>query len=63
MADKATGKDPIEQQTNTSPADASVKAVADTGDRELSDADLDRVAGGAAAEPAPRPRTPVSRAQ
>jgi hypothetical protein len=62
MADKATGKDPIEQQPNTTPADANAKAPADTGDRELSDADLDRVAGGAASEPRPTTRPPSSRA-
>jgi hypothetical protein len=51
MADKATGKGPIEQEPKTTPDGANEKAPVDTGDRELSDADLDRVAGGANSEP------------
>ena len=46
MADQTTQK-AIEQQPKTTPAGANAKAPADTGDRELSDADLDRVSGGA----------------
>ena len=55
MADKVTRKGPIEQQPNATPADK--------GDRELSDADLDRVAGGAQGEPLPTRRPPPARAQ
>jgi len=53
VAERQTQKGTTEQQPQTTPADANVKAPADTGDRELSDADLDRVAGGAAPEPPP----------
>ena len=49
MAEKPTQKGTSPQQPNTTPADADVKAPADTGDRELSDADLDRGSGGAGA--------------
>ena len=50
MADQTTQK-AIDQQSKTTPADANAKAPADTGDRELSDADLDRVSGGANSNP------------
>ena len=55
MTDKAKPKGPSEQQPNITPAD--------TGDRELSDADLDKVSGGAqSTEPPPPRRTPPARA-
>jgi hypothetical protein len=47
MAEKPTQKETTEQQPNAVPADTNAKAPAETGDRELSDADLDRVSGGA----------------
>lgn len=63
MADKVTQKRASEQQATTTPEDATVKASVDTGDRELSDADLDRVSGGAqSTEPPPRRTTPPARA-
>lgn len=49
MAEKSTQQGTSPQQPNTTPADANVNVPADTGDRELSDADLDRVSGGAGA--------------
>jgi hypothetical protein len=58
MTDTVTPKGTTEQP-NTTPADANVKAPAHTGDRELSDADLDRVAGGSAPEPTPAVRPQV----
>ena len=50
MSEKTTQKDKTGQQPNAAPDDANVKAP-DTGDRELSDADLDKVSGGASSEP------------
>jgi hypothetical protein len=47
MAEKTTQNGTIEPQPNPTPAAANVEAPAETGDRELSDADLDRVSGGA----------------
>jgi hypothetical protein len=60
MADNAQ-KGPIEQERNTT-EEANVKAPADTGDRELSDADLDKVSGGANSTPPPTRDRPSSRA-
>lgn len=63
MAEKPTQKGTIEPQANPTPNDPNVKAPADTGDRELSDADLDKVSGGMAnADPPPPRRTPPARA-
>ena len=58
MAEKTTQKGTA-QQPNAAPADANVKAPADTGDRELSDADLDKVSGGANSTPLPATRPGV----
>jgi hypothetical protein len=57
MAEQTTQKGQVEQEPKTTPDGANVKAPADTGDRELSDEDLDRVSGGAGAAVRPQVRS------